>query len=71
MLGICVIPVVALYCSTHVYCSVEHGVVYCATHSTAIATLTASKYTQTTKNKTFWQQSGQQVMNVTCPIKPT
>ena len=40
MLGICVIPAVALYCSTHVCCAVEHGIACCATHHIAIATLT-------------------------------
>ena len=40
MLGICVIPIVALCCSAHMCCAVEHGVAWCATHCTAIATLT-------------------------------
>ena len=40
MLGICVIPIVVLCCSTHVYCAVERGVACCASHHTAIATLT-------------------------------
>ena len=40
MLGICVIPVVVLYCSAHVYCAVEHGVACCAIYCIAIATLT-------------------------------
>ena len=39
-LGIYVIPVVALYCSTHMCHAVERGVTYCAIHCTAIATLT-------------------------------
>ena len=41
-LGICIIPVVALCCSTYVCCAVKHGVACCATHCTAIATLTQS-----------------------------
>ena len=40
MLGIYVIPVVALCCSAYVCCAVEHGVACCATHHTAIAALT-------------------------------
>ena len=40
MVGIYVIPVVALYCSAHVYCAVELGIACYATHHTAIVTLT-------------------------------
>ena len=40
MLGICVISIVALCCSTYAYCAVERSVACCATHHTAIATLT-------------------------------
>ena len=40
MLGICVIPVVALCFSIHVCCTIERGVAHYATHHTSIATLT-------------------------------
>ena len=40
MLGIYIIPVVALCCSSHVCCAIERGAACCATHCTAIVTLT-------------------------------
>ena len=40
MLGICVIPVVVLYYSIHVCCSVECSVACCTIHITTIAILT-------------------------------
>ena len=40
MLGIYILPVVALCCSAHVCCAVERGIACCAIHYTAIATLT-------------------------------
>ena len=40
MLGICVIPVVALCCSAHMCCAMEHGIACCAMYCTAIETLT-------------------------------
>ena len=44
MLGICVIPVVGLYCSAHGCCAVERNIACCAKHCTANATLTTIKY---------------------------
>ena len=42
-LGICVIPSVALYCSTHMRCAMDRGVSCCNTHHTAIVTLKSTR----------------------------